>query len=421
MKEESYGTFSQHLHRAASLAHLPLNGSIEMTHRCPLTCAHCYNNLPMTDHTAQKRELTRDEHFRIVDELAEAGCLWLLYTGGEIFARRDFLEIYTYARKSGILLTLFTNGTMITPRLADYLAEHRPFSIEITLYGHTRETYEQLTGIPGSFDKCRRGVELLMERGLPLKLKTVAVSINCHEMWDMQKFAEDLGVEFKSDSMMNPRIDCSQSPLSVRLTPEEIVGFDMQDAKRVDEWKLFATTNFKPSNPPDHHEELYSCGGGVSAFSIDPYGDMSICVLSQQDKFNLRELSVRDAWDGLRGLRRNKKVTRPTKCTDCHLKDMCGMCPAMGELENGDPEKPVDFLCRVAHLRAYSFGLPVERHGECEYCEGGTGYDELMAAAARLRVLTPQNRTPMTRKSLPMLSQSSGGCSSGGCSSCGTH
>jgi radical SAM protein with 4Fe4S-binding SPASM domain len=422
MKEVSYGTFSAHLHSAGFAAHTPLDGTIEMTHRCPLTCSHCYNNLPMSDAAAQRRELTRDEHFRIVDELAEAGCLWLLYTGGEIFARRDFLEIYTHARQSGILLTLFTNGTMITPRVADYLAEHRPFSMEITLYGHTRQTYEQLTGIPGSFDKCRRGIELLLERKLPLKLKTVAVSINCHEMWDMQKFAEDLGLEFKSDSMMNPRIDCSQSPLAVRLTPEEVVSFDMQDPKRVDEWKLFAETHFQRSNPSAHSNELYSCGGGVAAFSIDPYGDMSICVLSQQDKFNLRELSVRDAWDALRGVRHNKKVTRPTKCTECELKEMCGMCPATAELETGDPEAPVDFLCRVAHLRAYSFGLTFGAHGECEYCEGGSGYEELMEAAARLRQLTPQNRKPLMRKGLPMLQQSSGGgCSSGGCSSCGTH
>src|SRR5437879_3166839 len=83
-----------------------------------------------------------------------------------------------------------------------------------------------LTGIPGSFDKCLRGIHLLLERGLPLALKTVAVSINRHELWDIQRFAEEeLGVEFKFDAMMNPRIDCSQSPLSVRLTPEEVVAF----------------------------------------------------------------------------------------------------------------------------------------------------------------------------------------------------
>ena len=62
---------------------------------------------------ARRRELTKEEHFRVLDELAEMGCFWLLYTGGEIFARKDFLEIYTYAKQKGFLITLFTNGTII--------------------------------------------------------------------------------------------------------------------------------------------------------------------------------------------------------------------------------------------------------------------------------------------------------------------
>lgn len=420
MNTDTYGAFSDRLHRAALPLQLPLNGTVELTHRCPLTCSHCYNNLPMRDADARRRELTRDEHFRILDELADAGCFWVLYTGGEIFARPDFLEIYTRAKQRGFLLTLFTNGTLITPRVADYLAEWRPWGIEITLYGRTPETYERLTGIPGSFAKCMRGIDLLLERGLPLSLKTVAVSINVHEVWDIQRFAEDLGVEFKFDSMMNPRIDCSQSPLAVRLTPEEIVAFDIQDSKRVNEWAIYAEKYFRPANPPERHDELYHCGGGISSFAIDPYGGMSICTLSQRDKFDLRTGSVREAWEGfLRGVRA-KKIARPTKCTDCELKSMCGMCPANGELENGDPEAPVDFLCRVAHLRAVAFDLPFGRHGDCEYCEGGVGHEEIVRSAARLKQLTPGVRQPLTRRVLPLLDQSSG-CATGGCSSCSCH
>jgi radical SAM protein with 4Fe4S-binding SPASM domain len=422
VRTATYNAFSDQLHRAAVSRQLPLNATFEMTYRCPLTCAHCYNNLPMGDAAARDGELTRDEHYRILDELVEAGGFWLLYTGGEIFARRDFLEIYTRARQSGFLITLFTNGTLITPRVADHLAAWRPWGIEITLYGRTRETYERLTGIPGSFDKCMRGIDLLLERGLPLALKTVAVSINRHEVWDMQRFAEDLGVEFKFDGLMNPRIDCSQSPLAVRLTPEEVVAFDIEDSKRMKEWELFAEKNFKPANPPGRRDDLYYCGGGVDSFSIDPYGRMSICVLSQQDKFDLRSGSLREGWEGfLRGVRR-KTITRPTKCTECELKTMCSMCPAQGELENGDPEAPVDFLCRVAHLRAYAFGLPFGTHGDCEYCEGGVGYEEMMRSAARLKQLTPGGRKPLTRRMLPLLQQpEAGGCSTGGCSNCAAH
>jgi MoaA/NifB/PqqE/SkfB family radical SAM enzyme len=240
--QASYGEFSQRIHSRQLGTRLPTEVAIEITRRCPLNCLHCYNNLPMNDAAARHEELTCAEHRRLLDELAEAGCLWLLYTGGEIFARADFLEIYRYAKSKGFLITLFTNGTLITPRVADLLAEWRPFGVEITLYGATRETYEALTLIPGSFDRCMRGIRLLMERGLPLKLKTVPTTINRHEVYAMKRFAEeDLGVEFKFDPLVNPRIDCSQSPVAVRLSPEEVVALDFHDPSRAGEYRrLFA-------------------------------------------------------------------------------------------------------------------------------------------------------------------------------------
>jgi hypothetical protein len=98
------------------------------------------------------------------------------------------------------------------------------------------------------------------------------------------------------------------------------------------------------------------------------------------------------------------------------------MCPANGELENGDPESPVDFLCRVAHLRAYTLDLPVVPHGACEYCEGGSGYAEMMASAASLAARGPRDATTQRAKMLPMMAASAGGgCGSGGCSSCSGH
>jgi MoaA/NifB/PqqE/SkfB family radical SAM enzyme len=161
VEQLTYGQFSADLHQRQSGERVPLQVSIEVTRRCPLECLHCYNNLPMGDLEAKGREMTKEEHFRVLDELVEMGCFWILYTGGEIFTRKDFLEIYTYAKKKGFLITLFTNGTIINEQIADYLAEWPPFAIEITLYGRTRQTYEALTRIPGSYDRCLRGIKLL--------------------------------------------------------------------------------------------------------------------------------------------------------------------------------------------------------------------------------------------------------------------
>jgi radical SAM protein with 4Fe4S-binding SPASM domain len=412
-----YTEFTNRLHGRVARGRIPIQASIELTRRCPLACAHCYNNLPMADREARSRELTTAEHCRVIDELAEAGGLWLLLTGGEIFARADFFDIYLHAKRRGFLITLFTNGTMVTERIADKLAEYRPFAIEITLYGRTRETYERLTGVPGSYDRCLRGIRLLQERRLPLALKTVAVSINRHEIWDMKRFVEDeLGLPFKFDAMMTPRIDCSASPLAVRLRPEEIVELDLSDPGRVVEWDRFASEFIRPQHAPGHESDVYHCGGGVGSFNVGPAGEMSLCTLSQQSSFDLRGGSVEAGWTGYVRDQRSKQIRRVTKCTRCQLKSVCGMCPANAELESGDPETPVEFLCHVAHLRARVFGWPVPEHGECEFCEGPR-VAELERSAAALRERVGIQRAPRRVLPLRVLRQPVG--EAPGCGGCG--
>src|SRR5437588_10041974 len=268
----TYTDFSMVVHGRAEPMRVPVNGTIEVSHRCPLQCKHCYNNLPMNDFVARARELTLDDYKRLLDELADLGCLLLLFSGGEILARRDLLDSYAYAKRKGFLITLFTNGTMITEKIADFLADLRPFTIEITLYGGTKETYENLTGIPGSYERCLRGMDLLLERNLPLKLKTVALSITKHEIPLMKQMAADRGVEFTFDAMINPRIDCSSSPLAVRLTPSEIVELDLDDTERVSEWRRLARDFQPPVYVEGESRQIYGCGGGINSFAIDPYG-----------------------------------------------------------------------------------------------------------------------------------------------------
>jgi radical SAM protein with 4Fe4S-binding SPASM domain len=420
LEQLSYGAFSAGVHEHYTGERVPLQVSIEVTRRCPLECLHCYNNLPMGDMDARQRELTKEEHFRLLDELADMGCFWILYTGGEIFARRDFLEIYTYAKKKGFLITLFTNGTIMTEEIADYLKDWPPFAIEITLYGRTRETYEALTAIPGSYDRCLRGITLLKDRGLPLKLKTVATSVNKHEVLAMRQFAEEeLGVEFKVDGQINPRIDCSQSPLAVRLTPEEVVALDMSMPKGMSEYRRLAQHDLQTPLIPARAESVYFCGGGMNSFAINANGEIGICVISQQDTFDIRGRGVKQVWESALFELRNRKRTRITKCVECRIQSVCGMCPANGEMENGDKESPVEFLCHVAHLRAATVGIDVPAHGECEFCTGGTKHDEVIESARRIlskEVDVEQWAGP--QQILPILNNV--GVSTGGCGSCGS-
>ena len=421
MEQLTYSMFSAGLHARQGEERVPLEASIEVTRRCPLECRHCYNNLPMGDLDAKHREMTKEEHFHLLEELVEMGCFWVLYTGGEIFARKDFLEIYTYAKQKGFLITLFTNGTLINERIADYLAEWPPFGIEITLYGRTRETYEELTGIPGSYDRCLRGVRLLKERGLPLKLKTVATSINKHEVFAMKRFAEEeLGVEFKFDGQVNPRIDCSQSPLAVRLKPEEVVALDMHAPKGMSEYRRLAKHELDQTPENLSRQNVYFCGGGLKGFAINAYGEMGICVLSQQETFDVRETGARRVWEESLLQVRNRKRTRVTKCVQCRIQSLCGMCPANGEMEHGDKESPVDFFCHVAHLRAQVIGAEIPAHGECEFCPGGSEHEAVVESARQIlsKEIDVASWTAPVQL-LPVLNNSN--VTIGGCGSCGAH
>jgi radical SAM protein with 4Fe4S-binding SPASM domain len=418
-----YSAFSGLVHRRYLGRRAPVEVSIEVTRRCPLICQHCYNNLPMADVAARAQELTLPEHIRLLDELREAGCLWLLYTGGEIFARKDFLDIYRAAKERGFLITLFTNGTLINQKIADFLAEWRPFAIEITMYGASKATYERLTQVPGSFDRCMKGIQLLLERDLPLKLKTVPTTINKHEVYEMKRMAEeDFGVEFKFDALVNPRVDCSAAPLGVRLQPEEVVAIDYLDPKRRAEYLRLGQADLverrAPTGPGD---SVYVCGGGVSSCAIDPTGRMSICVISQQETFEWRKGTFQQGWDTfLRDTRFRKKV-RMTRCDSCQIQSLCSMCPANGELENGDKESPVDFLCQVAHLRAMALGMEVPAHGDCPCCASGRDHHALLASAERIKggkVDMGLWQPPFVAENLlPVLGQSGSGAT-GSCGSC---
>jgi radical SAM protein with 4Fe4S-binding SPASM domain len=419
MDQLTYGAFSADLHQKQGGQRVPLQVSIEVTRRCPLECQHCYNNLPMGDQDARSREMTTVEHFKMLDELVEMGCFWLLYTGGEIFARKDFLEIYTYAKQKGFLITLFTNGTLINEKIADYLVEWPPFAIEITLYGRTKETYEALTQIPGSYERCLRGIKLLRERGLPLLLKTVATSINKHEIGAMRQFAEEeLGVEFKFDGLINPRIDCSQSPLAVRLTPEEVVALDMSTPKGMAEYRRLAQKDLE--SPTSKNDTVYRCSGGINSFALNAYGEMGICIVSQQDTYRVQESRLRRVWEESLLQLRSRKRTRATKCVECRIQSLCGMCPANGEMENGDKESPVEFLCNVAHLRAAVIGSDVPPHGVCQFCIGGDRHDEVMVSARRIqRKEIDVEAWAGPQQILPILNNASG--SAGICGSCASH
>lgn len=337
----------------------PLGGSFELTERCNLRCLHCYINQPAGSQEAISRELTLPQVRSIMDQLADAGCLFMLLTGGEVMLRPDWQEVYRHIKQKGILISLFTNGTLVTPRIADFLAEYRPQDLEITLYGATQETYERVTGVSGSYARCMRGIELLMDRGLRLNLKSVLMRANHHELSEMQAIAESLGVHYRFDAALFPRLDGGQEPADHRLSPAEVVDLDREYQGRMQE---LADLYVRFSGVPARTENVFNCGAGRLSFHIDARGMLSLCMMARHQAYDLLKGSFREGWEVALASQLARQRTKDVSCLTCSAGVLCVQCPGWSQLAHGDDETPVDYICEIGHLRAAQI-IPIAGSG----------------------------------------------------------
>ena len=349
--------------RGARARRLPLNCLFEITPTCNLRCQFCYVALD----PYKGPYLSTDQIKTILDTLERAGVLWLTLTGGEIFSRRDFREIYLYARAKGFLVTLFTNATMMNERLAELFAEHPPFLVEVSIYGPTAEIYERTTQIPGSFARFERGITMLQNCGAPLVLKTPLSTITQDHLAELTSFAKKRGLRYKVDTAMDPRHDGGAQPVVYRIAPRRIktlhqemdqlngrVALTSEGASAMTEApELLAAPSpvgdCSTTAPGATSEELYRCGAGRTGLFVDALGNASHCVIDRDPSFPLLEMEWDEVWS-----RMGEWVTQPlpadAPCSGCTLRKKCASCPARSRLATGSPYLKDPYYCDVTHV-----------------------------------------------------------------------
>src|SRR5437867_2825462 len=351
-----YKEFSLNVHTHAAHTNTIVNAQIELTYGCNLHCVHCdtdcYNRPDLI-----KREMSYEEITRILDQLAAEGCLWVCFTGGEIFMRRDFLDIYAYAKQKGFLITLFTNGTLITEAIVDYLKEHPPFCIEISCHGATDETFDRITQVRGSFQRFLKGVQLLVERSLPIKLKTKGMNLNKHELAQIKALVESFGVGFRLNNAIYPRLNGDLTPTDYRLSPDEIIEIERTESD-LDSEERCSAAEADLGAPPD--DRLFRCGCGTTAVHVNAWGQLGTCTWVTE-RADLGQTTVADALAQVFPRIRAAKYQTETPCRTCHVHTFCDKMPANAAAENGDREQPVEHFCRVAYRRAEASGI----QGDC--------------------------------------------------------
>ncbi len=345
---------------------IPLSFDLEVTARCNNNCRHCYINLPPGDQAALQDELTLEEISLIADQAVSLGSLWCLITGGEPLLRNDFPDLYLMLKSKGLLVSVFTNACLVKNKHIELFMKYPPREIEVTVYGVTRETYEKVTRVPGSFAAFRRGLDLLLDGGVKVNLKAMALRSNMHELPAIARFCRERTKDFfRFDPMLNLRFDGNEQRnrdiRAERLSVQEIIAIEQADPERSAAVKKTCAMLEAAIPEAGQGRHLFQCHAGAESFAVSCNGLFRLCPsLWQRDcLYDLRRGTLAEAWldftPRIRAITTDNADFHET-CRLCPLMNMCHWCPAHAHLECGRMDERCDYFCRVAHARAEAFG-----------------------------------------------------------------
>lgn len=309
---------------------------LELTHRCNLDCSLCYN-----DRGLRGRLMTRDQYFRLFEDLAELQVMHMTFSGGEPLIHPDFLVLGRKAKELGFVVRIKTNGHILREDLAKKIKEEvDPFILEVSLHGATAETHDRQSRVPGSFDRLIENLRVVVSLGLRVKINGLLTAWNEHELRSMFELADRLGLPIRVDPVITPRDDGDRSPLEVAASKQAVSLLHQLQSERLGSGQRTAAA--VGARGEDRTAEADSpargctknCGAGSSTLCIDPFGDVYPCVQWRRQVGSLHQQSIQQIWSASRVLHETRAETLRVK----RVVDRAGLvafCPGVAELETG--------------------------------------------------------------------------------------
>lgn len=313
---------------------------IELTYRCNLDCAFCYNDV-----AKKGTPLRLDQYEALLDDLAAMNVLTVILSGGEPLAHPHFFEIGKMARDRGFVVRIKSNGHALSGDLARRVRDEiDPFLIEVSLHGATAATHDKLTRVPGSFVRLIDNIRSMRAIGLRVKANSALTRWNEDELAQMYELTDSLGIALQLDPEVKPRDNGDLSPMDIAPTKQGLLKmneFYKARSKAFGEEKSTLPTHTKP----EAHARDKHCGAGASNLAIDPYGNVLPCVQWRRPVGNLHTTSVRSMWQSSNTLAEVREITIGVRKQVAEKSARTGafaFCPGLAELQTGSPLVPTD-------------------------------------------------------------------------------
>ncbi|MFW6189139.1 MAG: radical SAM protein [Planctomycetota bacterium] len=382
----------------------------EVTRSCVLSCRHCRG-------AAQKEcyegELSTDECFRLLENLASFARPIIILTGGEPMLRDDIYDIARRGTELGLRMVMAPCGMLLDEEAARRMVDAGIQRISLSVDGATAESHDAFRGVPGAFQSVMRAVEAAKSVGLDFQINTTVSRHNVDELEDILQLATDVGASVFNPFLLVPT-GRARDMADQEITPEryeETLHWlaDQRDADRIrvrvtcapHYQRILRQTGRAPGGGHGG-----GCMGGRAFAFVSHRGVVQICGFLDVECGSVREadFDFQKIWEESPVFRAVRdRDGYGGRCGRCEFRRVCGGCRARAYAAGGDylgeepfcvyepkgkrvksTDEPDELDRRIMTLIQTS--LPVQRrpyHGLAE--ELGAEPDRVLGRVRRLR------------------------------------
>lgn len=312
-----------------------------LTNRCNIgTCEYCYQDASTNK---SNNELNLEQKLDLIDQLADIGAGYVVFSGGEPLTDKNFFEIIEYTTRKNLGVSVATNGILLGEETAKRLKETDVRTISISLNSTNPETHNSFTGKEGCWQKSIKAIENAKKYDLRVETDSIISSRNFSELEDLIEFEKSLGIDrIKLFSIVpvgrgkhvNGKLTKEQEGILLQTAYKHLLsGIDITVN---DPRYLFYLKESKTLLSP-LAELSEGCYAGRLYCAIQPDGIVTPCALLPIKAGDVKEKSFSDIWKNSEVFEklRDRNYLKGS-CGNCKDNEHCGGCRARAYGKYGD-------------------------------------------------------------------------------------
>jgi MoaA/NifB/PqqE/SkfB family radical SAM enzyme len=308
------GDVADEMRRHAETLNTPVLCEYEMTYRCNLRCAYCYQ--PDSVKHMTSGELTPSEISAMLLDFARNGVFYLVLTGGECTLTKNFLFTVEEARRLNFDVSILTNGTNLSQSLVGFLKRSGVSEVKVSIYGNTSEQYVDFTKSSAAFTRVEQALLRAKQSGLHIMAKVIITSFHETTYADTIALLNDLDIPHECSAYVMPDMFGGMEPLKYKVSSDTLT-------------KLMTSGVLQKS-------EARLCTAGTAKFRVSPNGTVTSCELVRSGLGNVKTHSINDILHSSNASRLTNIVHTSSAWLRNNEPTRHMTCSALNVIEHGD-------------------------------------------------------------------------------------